>query len=263
MFAWNIQVLKIKGITIFIVTCNIQALASRGPRIVAQIVLLFAFLNFFGLPAIERFLKKEVMIVESMKQTDGIPSPAITFSVPKQIMKHSCFDRNESTEECLEKACLKQTDVIKSVTIGSLLKKEVNITREIVSKNFAYTWAGIYFTLSLPFQLGTDIKDKLYFGLNTNLSYLVFIHDQRYFLFNNNPTTIPGAHRAFDTNEMKPKSWQYRFELAEVNKLNLPSSPCNDDPTYNFLSCVMKSVASKVQKNIKSVLSFKTSNNQA
>ena len=61
------------------------------------------------------------MIVESMKQTDGIPSPAITFSVPKQIMEH-CFDRNESTEECLEKACLKQTDVIKSVTIGSLLK---------------------------------------------------------------------------------------------------------------------------------------------
>ena len=49
--------------------------------------------------------------------------------------------------------------------------------------------------------------------------------------------------------------------MAEVNKLNLPSSPCNDDPTYNFLSCVMKSVASKAQKNIKSVLTFKTSNN--
>ena len=231
-------------------------MASRGPRIVAQIVLLVAFLNFFGLPAIKRFLKNEVVIVESMKQTDGIPSPAITFSVPKQIMEHACFDRNESTEECLENACLKQTDVIKSVSIGSNLKKEVkvNITREIVSENFAYTWAGIYFTLSLPYNLGTDIKDKLYFGLSTNLSYLVFIHDPEYFFFNNNPTTIPGAHRAFDTNEMKPKSWQYTFEMAEVNKLNLPSSPCNDDPSYNFLSCVRRSVASKVGKKLKSVL---------
>ena len=49
--------------------------------------------------------------MESIKQTDGIPSPAITFSVPKQIMEHSCFDRDESTAECLEKACLKQTEV--------------------------------------------------------------------------------------------------------------------------------------------------------
>ena len=225
-------------------------MASRGPRIVAQIVLLVAFLNFFGLPAIKRFLKKEVMIVESMKQTDGIPSPAITFSVPNQIIKHSCFDRNESTEDCLEKAFLKQSDIIKSVRIGALLKKEVIITEEIVSENFDFTWAGIYFTLSLPFQLGTDIKDKLYFGLGTNLSYLVFIHDPEYFFFNNNPTTIPGAHRAFDTNEMKPKSWRYRFELAEVNKLNLPASPCNDDPTYSFLSCVRRSVASKVRSNL-------------
>ena len=133
-------------------------------------------------------------------------------------------------------------------------KKEVNITREIVSKNFAYTWAGIYFTLSLPFNLGTNIKDKLYFGLGTNLSYLVFIHDPDYSLFNKNPTTIPGAHRAFDTNEMKPKSWQYTFEMAEVNKLNLPSSPCNDDPSYNFLSCVRRSVASKVGKKLKFVI---------
>ena len=229
-------------------------MASKGPRIVAQLVLLLAFLNFFGLPAIKRFLRKEVMIVESIKQTDGIPSPAITFSVPKQIMEHSCFDRDESTAECLEKACLKQTEVIKNVSIGAILNKEVNITQEIVRKNFAYTWAGIYFTLSLPFQLGPDIKDKLYFGLSTNLSYLVFIHDPEYFFFNNNPTTIPGAHRALDTNEMKPKSWQYRFEMVEVNKLNLPSSPCNDDPTYNFLSCVRRSVASKVRKKIKSVL---------
>ena len=187
------------------------------------------------------------MIVESMKQTDGIPSPAITFSVPNQIIKHSCFDRNESTEDCLEKAFLKQSDIIKSVRIGALLKKKVIITEEIVSENFDFTWAGIYFTLSLPFQLGTDIKDKLYFGLGTNLSYLVFIHDPEYFLLNDNPTVIPGAIRGIDTNEAEPHSWRYRLEVTEVNKLNRPASPCNDDLTYSFLSCVRKSVASKVQ----------------
>merc|ERR1712012_934304 len=57
----------------------------------------------------------------------------------------------------------------------------------------------------------------------------------------------PGERRRLDTNEANPKKWHYRLELVEVNKLNLPTSPCNDDPSYSFLLCVKKSVASKVR----------------
>ena len=228
----------------------------QGPRMVVQVVLLIVFLYFFGQPAITRFLKKEVVVVETLKQTDGIPSPAITISVPAQANNHSCFDKNVSTEYCLEKAYLKQSEIIKSVFVGVSPQKEVNLTgQSVVREDFTFTRAGIYFTLSLPLKIGSNVlKDKVQIALNTSLSYLLFIHDPEYFLFNDNPTAIPGERRRLDTNEANPKKWHYRLELVEVNKLNLPTSPCNDDPSYNFLLCVKKSVASKVQLLSKIVL---------
>ena len=39
---------------------------------VLQIILLAIFLHFFGQPAVEKFLKKDVMVVETKKDTDGI-----------------------------------------------------------------------------------------------------------------------------------------------------------------------------------------------
>ena len=226
----------------------------QGPRLVVQIVLLIVFLYFFGQPAITRFLKKEVVVVETLKQTDGIPSPAITISVPAQAKHHSCFDKNVLAEDCLENAYLKQSEIIKSVIVGVSPQKEVNLTGQNIREDFTFTRAGIYFTLSLPLKIGSNVlKDKLQIVLNTSLSYLLFIHDPKYFLFNDNPTAIPGERRRLDTNEANPKKWHYRLELVEVNKLNLPTAPCNDDPNYSFVSCVRKSIAMKVQLEIKSV----------
>ena len=106
----------------------------------------------------------------------------------------------------------------------------------------------------MPLKIGTNsFKDKLQIAINANLSYLVFIHDPDYFLFNGNPKAIPGEMRRLDTYRKKPKTWHYRLELVEVNKLNLPTAPCNDDPNYSFVSCVRKSIAMKVQLEIKSV----------
>ena len=235
-------------------TFNLRSLISRGPKIITQIVLLVVFLIFFGMPAIERFLKKEVLIVETLKHTDGVPSPAITFSVPRQVTNHSCFEKNVSAEDCLENTFLKQPDIIKSVIVGVSLQREVNLTGGNVREDFTFSRAGIYFTFSLPLKIGTNsLKDKLQIALNANLSYLVFIHDPNYFLFNGNPKAIPGEMRRLDTYRTKPKNWHYRLELVEVNKLNLPAAPCNDDPNYNFVSCVRKSIAMKVQLEIKSV----------
>ena len=113
----------------------------------------------------------------------------------------------------------------------------VCLTGQSVREDFTFTRAGIYFTLSLPLKIGSNVlKDKLQIALNTSLSYLLFIHDPEYFLFNDNPIAIPGERRRLDTNEANPKKWHYRLELVEVNKLNLPTSPCNDDPSYSFVT---------------------------
>ena len=126
-------------------------------------------------------------------------------------------------------------------------KFHVCLTKEIVREDFTFDWPKIYFTLTLPLKIGTEIKnDVIITRLNANLSYLVFIHDPDYFLLNDNPTAIPGEMRTFNTNEMKPEAWIFRLELVEVNKLNLPNSPCNEDLSYHFFLCVKESVASKV-----------------
>ena len=47
-------------------------------KTLVQIALFVAFLYFFGLPAIKRYQDKNVMVVTSMRDTDGIEAPAIT-----------------------------------------------------------------------------------------------------------------------------------------------------------------------------------------
>ena len=52
-------------------------------NIVLQIGLFVTFLNFFGIPAITKYLKKETMIVYSEEETNGIEAPAITMLAEK------------------------------------------------------------------------------------------------------------------------------------------------------------------------------------
>ena len=73
----------------------LEIIISLGPRILVQVFLFTTFVNFFGVPAVERFAKKGVMIVNSMKDTNGIPIPAITLAVENQI-KRNQTDRSYS-----------------------------------------------------------------------------------------------------------------------------------------------------------------------
>ena len=52
-------------------------------NIVLQIGLFVIFLNFFGIPAITKYLNKETMIVYSEEETNGIEAPAISMFAVK------------------------------------------------------------------------------------------------------------------------------------------------------------------------------------
>ena len=122
--------------------------------------------------------KMDVMVVETMKQTTDIPVPAITISVLNQINGHSCFDRNSSIESCLERVAPNQSYILKSVVLGNRDKKEILLTQENIRSDYTYYWPGIFYTLTLPMKIGPDLfKDQLFIGLNTNLTYALFIHD--------------------------------------------------------------------------------------
>ena len=212
-----------------------------------QILLLTTFLYFFGLPAITRFVRKEVMVVETSKETNGVPFPAITISVVDQIKNNSCFGGNVSVADCLEKVTLNRSDVLKSVILGWSKRQEIVIDRENMREDFTSVFPGIYFTLDLPINIGpNDYNDQLFLSLNTNLTYVVFVHDPDYFMFNVNPVAIPAASNKFTTHKKEPNKFYYRMDLVEVNNLNRQHKPCKEDPEYSFLACLRKSIALKV-----------------
>ena len=158
----------------------LQTLITLGPRILVQIVLLTTFLYFFGFPAVARFAKKEVMVVETTKDTKGILSPEITISVDNQIKNDSCFDKDASIEHCLERDTLERSQILRRVIIGWRRKKEINLTQENLREDFTLNYAGRYYTLDLPMKIvPDDSEDQLFLELNTNLTYTInqsFIH---------------------------------------------------------------------------------------
>ena len=50
-------------------------------KLIIQLWLLGLFLHFFGMPALKRFHEKKVIVVRSVRESDGTPIPAITIAV--------------------------------------------------------------------------------------------------------------------------------------------------------------------------------------
>ena len=111
-----------------------------------------AFFYFFGVPAIERFAKKGVIVVETTKDTKGIPIPAITLAVEDQITIHTCFHKNASIENCIVENTLKSSDILKSLNFGFYHNstEQFNLTEGIVREDFLHPWGGRYHTINLP-----------------------------------------------------------------------------------------------------------------
>ena len=104
----------------------VQRYFSTWSRFLFQLVLFAIFLNFFGLPAVEEYRKKEVMVVETLKNTDGIPAPAITIALPDQL-KEDIFDRrNTSIESWIAASTFNSTNLIGSVLLGYERKMTLN-----------------------------------------------------------------------------------------------------------------------------------------
>ena len=105
--------------------------SMQAPRLIVQVSLLIAFLHFFGIPAIARFAKKGVVVVETARDTDGIPIPAITLAAFGQITDDACFHKNASIEDCFEKNTLNRSDILKSVILGYRRQQKINLTQEL------------------------------------------------------------------------------------------------------------------------------------
>ena len=221
---------------------------STWSRLIFQLVLFAIFLYFFGLPAVEEYMRKEVMVVETEKDMGGIPIPAITIAVPDQL-EEDVFDRcNMSLDKCIMARTPNASNLIESVQLGYERRMFINLTKEMLTEDFSQIWAGRYFTLNLPISIGPDDdEDQLFIVLYPQFIYQILVHDPEFFIFTDNPTAIPQMNKYFDA--QNTYSHYYRLVLTEMHELDIhQSDPCNPNYDYNFSECVKNSVSMQVYR---------------
>ena len=220
-----------------------------GARLCLQSLLLTIFLFFFGLPAVEKYEKKEVMMVETSKETHGIPSPAITISARSQKQQDCKLAFDSSFERCIDSNTFNSSELLDSVVLGFRRREILNLSEVGLREDFTVLFTGKYYTLNLSLTSTPNfLEDQIILQLPRGNLISVFIHDPHFFLFNSNSDMKSMIMRKFDTGV--EQSRYVNFELIERNELNVPSDPCELNPGYSFHACLRKSLSTQVFCNL-------------
>ena len=151
-------------------------------RLILQVLLLTIFLCFFGLPAIEKYEKKEVMMVDTSRETHRIPSPAITISARSQ-KQQDCLAPDSSFEKYIDSKTYNSSDLLDSVVLGFTRREILNLVEASLREDFTVLFTGIYFTLNLSLIATPNfLEDQIILQLHQGHFISVFKHDPHFFL---------------------------------------------------------------------------------
>ena len=195
-----------------------------GLRVFLQIFLIGVFLIFFGVPNFREYLKQEVMVVETKKDTAGLPVPAITVTIMPANNSHvtACYgvDATGSIEDCIESTTYDRAYVLHDVLLGFTKKESVGKEDSFYKEDYTASLTGRQYSFHLPRKIGTiGNTDQLFLYLPPGHVCTIFLHDPHYFVYNTNPVALPTLMRKFDTRVAV--STFYRLALTEVNELDL------------------------------------------
>ena len=73
----------------------------------------------------------------------------------------------------------------------------------------------------------------------------MFVHDEKFFVYNANTLGPPINYRTFQGHN--EKNHYQELTLTKHKKLNLARQPCEEDTSYNFKTCVQESLSKKVK----------------
>ena len=117
-----------------------------------QVVLLVIFLHYFGVPAVSRYQRREVMVVSSRRDTGGIQAPAITISAlsPEDLSgwksgfedaSITCISNISSiAQKCIEQKTYNQSETLNDVTLGYVKRQSLLNQDGLVTEDFTVTW---------------------------------------------------------------------------------------------------------------------------
>ena len=188
---------------------------SKIARVTLQLALLAIFFWFFGLPAIEKYQEKKVVMVKSWRNTEGIPAPTLTlFAVNDEIngtfqgtYKKGGFEQacsvlkgNNTIENCIDKNSNKKTDFLADVLLG--VKRQETLMSELnIKQEFSRPINGKYYSLDVPLQMHPNrYEDQITFFLSKYFTYYILAHDHNFFFGFYNPSYPMVRETAVDPN---------------------------------------------------------------
>ena len=244
-------------------------------KLILQLWLLGLFLHIFGLPALERYLKKKVIMVRSVEKAESIPIPAITIAVNgaksrngwkkqgavKKIGTKICKKAKtvDILVDCIEKGTYNLSEISSGIKMGvgastgKHFASKSDVTDQNWIEDYSHTYFGRIHTLVDTIELKStsylkgdsiriDLKNQ---SDEESYGYELYFHDPKYFYLNLN--SDPGFPRV--RKEVYPEllPYYYPITLTEVVELpDMPEDPCNDDPDYNFKECIKEYKIKKV-----------------
>ena len=242
-----------------------------GTNFLLHLISFVLFLAYFGVPSIEKYLEKQTIIVTSEEHTKGIMAPAVTVSAARNSIlgwktlnesiiedfkSFDLFDHCNSLnitdiETCVSNDTFQLSDFVKTARLGFT---EQTTTKDFLDKSSSSYWTedftshyiGRHFTLKPSVTISKSDSDVIAFHLDAVFSYFVLIHDENFFVFNQNPLGLPSRFWLVKGKSGNGSGYYYKMTLTKHKKLNLDHKPCEDDPKYNFNCCVKESLLKKV-----------------
>merc|ERR1712032_196021 len=154
-------------------------------------------------------------------------------------------------EDCIMKNTFTQEDVLHDVIFGFRKKRSMedlslinNNESFLINEDFTAFFLGRYYTFDLEKKLNTSkLKTQLFVSLYSNFTYQLFIYDPKFFILSGSPS-LPTIQKTLNPNATS-NNW-YFLKLTEVEELDTPDDPCNDDPNYDFQRCVTERLSSEI-----------------
>ena len=220
-------------------------------RAFLQITLLVIFMWYFGLPAVDKFNERKVMVVTTRKATEGIAGPSITILVENPTHKNGWKEAIQGSDEtdiirsycqglegdrivdCIGKKTYTMEDGIKDALLGFTVRQSLKGEKHWKT-DFTFPSQGQSYTLQIPRKLTPSyLTDQLLIEFNYSFIYTIYIHDKDFFLLNDNPygLSMPIIKPNPTTD---PTFYYYQLVLTHHQELNVPQDPCQTELGYSF-----------------------------
>ena len=176
-------------------------------KVILQLGLFLVFLVYFGIPAVQKYVKKDTIIVTSEEDTNGIEAPAVTFSCSffgkvgwKSVFENTSVTNlnfrigdhcKENIESCIEEDTFSFNDFILGARFGPTSAMDMLMNKSFWTEDLTFTSTGRYYTFKVQKNITHSNDDYLIFILNTSTVAAIHVHDEKYFLMNSNPLGPP------------------------------------------------------------------------